>query len=66
MYDAMATKTSTTIERTLPPPTRTRFLLAQPPPSVMPTPKQTPPTSSDSHDSVGRWVTAFDRSTCPV
>ena len=51
----MAMKASTTSERTLPPPRRIRFLLTQPPASVMPTPNSQPPTSSDSHGSVGRW-----------
>ena len=45
----MARKASTTTERKLPPPMRTRFLLAQPPLSVMPTPKVRPPTRSESH-----------------
>jgi hypothetical protein len=66
MYDAMPMNTSTTSERTLPPPRRSRFLLAQPPASVMPTPNSSPPTSSDSHGSTGRCATAFDRSTWPA
>ncbi len=45
---------------------RTRFLLAQPPASVMPTPKSSPPTSSDSHGSTGRANTAFDTSIRPA
>ena len=57
---------STTSERTLPPPKRTRFLFAQPPASVMPMPKIRPPTSSDSHGSTGRCGTDFARSTCPA
>ena len=66
MYEAMAMKTSTTSERTLPPPRRTRFLLAQPPASVMPTPKTRPPRASDSQGSSGRCATDFARSTWPA
>ena len=59
-------KASTTSERTLPPPRRTRFLLAQPPASVIPTPNTRPPTSSDNHGNTGRCATDLARSTWPV
>lgn len=65
-YEAMPVNTSTTSERTLPPPRRMRFLFAQPPASVMPTPKISPPSASDSHASNGRCGTDLLRSTRPA
>jgi hypothetical protein len=54
MYAEIATKTSTTNERMLQPPSRTRFLFAQPPATLIPTPKRTPLASRDSQASLGR------------
>ena len=54
-YDAAQPALRSVRERTLPPPTRIRFLLAQPPASDMPTPNSPPPISSDSQFNVGRW-----------
>ncbi|MCY1366331.1 hypothetical protein D9M69_532230 [compost metagenome] len=55
MYAEIASTVSTTTERRLPPPTRTRFLLVQPAAIVMPTPNRAPPSSKDNQGSTGRW-----------
>jgi hypothetical protein len=53
MYAAMPRNVKTTRDLRLPPPIRTRVLLPQPLPSVMPTPKRKPPSTYETHLTLG-------------